>query len=155
MTTPLRLMVLTWLLLVPAMAWGQSARVDDTGTRVLENSLKLRWVDPVPQPGSAQLMTGNVTVDVRLDVRRWKGQQVRIYKRLASHGSTRVAAIWKSQGQLLPGQLRQGERALVFAGMVTSDEMRDVLRLSVVADGSQLDGRQVLDFDFELETGSP
>ncbi|WP_374601887.1 hypothetical protein [Arenimonas sp.] len=129
--------------------------MDDTGTRVLESSLRLRWVDPVPQPGSTQLMSGDVTVDVRLDVRRWKGQQVRIYKRLASRGNTRVAVRWQSQGRLMPGQLLQGERTLVFAGLVTSDEIRDVLRLAVVADGSQLEGRQVLDFDFELEVGSP
>lgn len=152
MSRSLGLALLAWLLL-PSMALAQAMRVDDTGTRVLENSLTLRWADPVPQPGSAQLMTGNVTVDVRLDVRRWKGQQVRIYKRLASHGAARVAVRWDSQGRLLPGQLQQGERALVYSGLVAADEIRDVLRLAVVADGSRLDGRQVLDFEFELEMG--
>ena len=152
----LLLLLLAVSCLAPQMVLAQAARVDDSASQVLGHTLKLRWDDPVPRNDSVRTMSGTITVHVRLDVRPWAGQQVRIYKKLGTSPGARVLVRWTSQGRLMPGQLRQGERSLVYAGPITSGELQDVLQLSVIADGSRLqEGREILDFDFELETLAP
>lgn len=151
-TRPSSLLALC-LLLAASPALAQVARLDDSRTQVLGSSLKLGWADPIPRPGTAQIMSGAITVHVRLDVRAWKGRNVRIYKVLEPTTGARVLVQWTGQGRLAPGQLREGQRALVYAGPIMTDELQDVLRVTVLADGSQLGGREVLKFNFELEQG--
>ncbi|WP_188310275.1 hypothetical protein [Arenimonas fontis] len=143
------------LLLASPAALGQAMRVDDSASQVLGSTLKLAWDEPMPGRGGVQTLSGTITVQVRLNVRPWKGQRARIYQVLQTPASTRVHARWSSQGRLLPGQLRGGERALVYAGLIDADELQDVFQLTIVADGDGLEDRETLNFDFEIELENP
>ena len=138
-----------------SVASAQSTRLDDTGTQVMASTLRLKWDDALPGATPVQTLSGTVTVMVRLDTRPWRGRGARIYQVLPAQPGGRVFAQWTSQGSLLPGQLRDGERALVYAGAVEFDELRDTLRLTITADGAGLEGAQALGFGFEIEPEGP
>lgn len=125
--------------------------VDDSASQVLASSVGLRWDSAMPANRGPQTMSGSVTVNVRLDVRRWKGQQVRIYQVLPPLPASPVLVSWTSQGRLMPGQMRDGERALVYAGRIDLDELQDVFHLNITADGRRIEGRESLRFGFEIE----
>jgi len=146
--------LLTVLMLAAApAARAQSYAVDDSASQVLASSVGLRWDSSMPASRGPQTMSGSVTVNVRLDVRRWKGRQVRIYQVLQAPPGAGVLVSWTSQGRLMPGRMRDGERALVYVGRIDLDELQDIFHINITADGNRLEGREALRFGFELEEG--
>lgn len=143
-------LVLAMLLLAPP-AHAQAYPVDDSASAVLGSDVRMRWDEAAPRNGRAGWLTGYVTVLVRLDVRPWRGRKARIYQVLAPQPGAQVIAEWTSQGVLMPGRLRTGERALVYAGPITSDELSDTFRITLRADGDHLGRTESLDFSFEIE----
>ena len=140
---------LALLALAPVLAQANTAqRVDDSGSQVLGGLVRMQWLDA--SPGSSNLMAGQVTVLVRLDVSPWVGRNVRIYQVLAKQ-ATPVRVEWTARGPLLPGAFADGERALVYAGPVTENSLSDTFVLTIFADGSLLERPEVLDFYFEIE----
>ena len=143
--------LLLTLLLLPAATWAQQAHpVDDSASQVLGGLVRMQWLDPAPVAGASNLVAGRVTVLVSLDVSPWRNRNVRIYQHLGKQ-ATPVRAEWTARGPLLPGAVNDGERALVFAGMVTTDRLSDTFELTLYADGTLLDKPELLDFSFELE----
>ena len=147
------------LLLATALACcGLSAhaaeRIDDSGSRVLGAPLtRMRWEET---PGRMSgTVSGQTRVLVRLDVGPWQGRQGRIFMTLAPQPIGRVDLAWTSQGLLLPGQMRDGERRLVYAGPITSPVIEDVQHLEIRADGQRLVRPEQLVISFEIETESP
>jgi hypothetical protein len=131
---------------------AQAYPVDDSASQVLESGLiKMRWDSLVPRPGQASTMTGRVIVIVRLDVSQWKGRQARIYQKLPAQPAGPVNVRWTSKGTLQPGILRDGERALVYAGPINSDRMEDTFQLTIQADGDRVVRPLSLAFSFEIE----
>lgn len=143
-------LVLAALLFAP-QAGAQAYPVDDSASVVLGSEVRMRWDDAAPSNGRAGWLTGYVTVLVRLDVRAWRGRNARVYQVLAPQPGAPVVAEWTSHGVLLPGRLRAGERALVYAGPITSDELSDTFRITLRADGDHLGRTESLDFSFEIE----
>lgn len=140
---------LALLALVPALAQANMAeRVDDSGSQVLGGLVRMQWLDA--SPGRSNLMAGQVTVLVRLDVSPWVGRNVRIYQALSKQ-ATPVRVEWTARGPLLPGAFADGERALVYAGPVTENTLSDTFVMTILADGSLLEHPEVLDFHFEIE----
>lgn len=123
-------------------------RVDDSGTQVLGGLTRLEWMDP--SPGASNVMAGQVTVLVRLDVSPWQGRNVRIYQRLSKQAMP-VRVEWTARGPLLPGAMADGERALVYSGPVTGATLSDTFVLTILADGQLFERPEVLDFSFEIE----
>lgn len=148
-------------LALAALAFAPGARaqaaypVDDSASVVMGSDVRMRWDEATPRNGRAGWLTGHVTVLVRLDVRPWRGRQARIYQVLAPQAGAPVVADWTSQGVLLPGRLRPGERALVYAGPIASDELSDTFRITLRADGDHLLRTESLDFSFEIEPDLP
>ncbi len=139
-------------IVLPINAVAQTYPVDDSASQVLESGLlKMRWDSVAPRSGQASTMTGQVVVLVRLDVSPWRGRQVRIYQKLPSVPIGPVTVRWTSNGPLLSGVLRDGERALVYAGPVNSDRLEDTFRLTIQADGDRVERPQALTFAFEIE----
>lgn len=135
---------------------AQTFPVDDSASQVLESGpLKMRWDSVVPRPGQPATMTGQVVVIVRLDVAQWRGRRGRIYQRLAPVPNGPVTAQWSANGPLLPGRVRDGDRALVFSGAIASDRMEDTFRLTIQANGDRVLRPQDLHFSFEIEPESP
>src|SRR3546814_15322827 len=66
-----------------------------------------------------------------------------------------ITATWTTRGRLLPGVLRAGERALVYAGPIAGGGLlEDTLRLRIDADGRRLPRSQQLAFSFEIDLDS-
>ena len=70
-------------------AMAQAVPLDDTGTLVMGRQVPMRWDDA---RGRDTTLSGGVVVHLRLDVRAWRGQVVRIYRALAGAAPRAVAA---------------------------------------------------------------
>jgi hypothetical protein len=132
-----------------------SYRVDDSGSQVLGGPLRLKPITPMPRGELATAVFGQTRVLVRLDTAPWKGRRGRIYMTLPQDAHSQVVATWNTQGRLLPGTLRSGERTLVYAGPIDADTLEDTLRLSIQADGRELARGERLAFSFEIDLDTP
>lgn len=154
----LRALVVALLLALfafPAVA-VETYKVDDSGSQVQGSSnLRMKWDDSVPRAGARSTVSGETTVLVRLNLSQWRGRQGRIYMALPALSSGPVTATWTTRGTLLPGALRAGERALVYAGPVQAVMLEDTLRLLIQTDGQRLARTEQLDFSFEIDVESP
>ena len=137
------------------LAAAQALPVDDTGTQVLGGNVRMKWDSVLPRPGQPSTMTGRMTVLVRLDVSSWRGRSGRIYKELGPQATGPLFVQWTTRGVLLPGQLRDGERSLVYQGPITADRLEDTLLVTLQADGNHLPQQSQLSFTFEIELESP
>lgn len=134
---------------------AQAYRVDDAGSQVLGGPLRLKPITPMPRGELATALFGETGVLVRLDVSPWRGRRGRIYMTLPQHPGSQVTASWRTQGRLLPGVVRSGERTLVYAGPIDADSLEDTLRLSIQADGRDLGRGEQLAFSFEIDLDAP
>lgn len=138
------------LLLCPGPAQAESHRVDDSASQVLGGLVRMKWETAAPQPGRANMLVGQVTILVRLDMSPWKGRSGRLYHQLEKQPSP-VLASWTTRGALLAGELRDGDRTLVYAGLVTTDRMEDTFVLTLRADADLLSRPELLEFSFVFE----
>lgn len=142
-----------WVACLPAVA--ATYRVDDSASQVQGSSVRMKWDDVAPKRGARATVSGQTSVIVRLNVAPWKGRQGRIYMRLPAQPSAPVTASWTTRGPLLPGTLRDGERSLVYAGLIQTDLIEDTQLLTIEADGPRLTRAEQLDFTFEIDVESP
>jgi hypothetical protein len=141
------------LVTLPVLA--QTFRVDDSGSQVLGGPLRLKPITPMPHGELATAVFGETRVLVRLDTAPWKGRRGRTYMTLPQHPGRHIAATWSTQGRLLPGRVRSGERTLVHAGPIDADTLEDTLRLSIQADGRDLARGEQLAFSFDIDLDAP
>jgi hypothetical protein len=87
---------------------------------------------------------------VRLDTSPWNGRRGRIYHQLSRQGNP-VTVSWTTRGPLLPGEVRDGERTLVYTGLVSTDLLEDTFLLTITANADQLSRLDQLEFSFEFE----
>ena len=144
-------------LLAAALLGGASVnatttRVDDSGTVVNQGVVQMRWKQLVPGRGADNTVEAGVRVAVRLNLARWLNQPVRLYMALAPAPGEPVYATWRTQGRLLPGNLRSGGRALIFEGVVNAALLQETLELTLNTDGRTLVAPQSLQFYFEADT---
>lgn len=133
-------------------------KVDDSASQVLGNNVRMKWDSVVPQGGRGSTVSGELTVLVRLNVSQWQGRQGRIYMTLPAQPAGPVTATWTTQGRLLPGVLRAGERTLVYTGPIQAGQaglIEDTLRLLIQADGRKLVRPEQLIFSFEIDVETP
>lgn len=150
----------SWLALLVGVlvchaAGAATHRVDDSGSQVQGPSLRMKWDEPVPQAGARAMVSGATTVLVRLHLAQWRGRQGRVYMTLPAQSAGEFTATWTTRGVLLPGALRAGERALVYAGPIQTELLEDTMRLLIQADGQRLTRAEQLDFSFEIDLGTP
>jgi len=143
------------LLLAIFPAAAQTHRIDDSASQVLDGALRLKWNERIPHGSQAYLASGQTTVLARLDVSPWKGRQARIYLRLPEQPGGQFNATWTTQGRLMPGTLRSGERTLVYAGPIQTDMIEDTLRLLIEVDTRRMSRDEQLAFSFEIDLGTP
>ncbi len=142
-------------LAVPLVTHAQTFPVDDSSSEVVGGNVRMRWEQGAPQPGQRPMVSGEVTVLVRLNVSAWQGRQGRIYMTLPAQPAGPVNVSWSTRGRLLPGALRDGERALVYVGLIQSAVIEDTQRLLIRADGGKLVRSEQLKFSFEIDVESP
>jgi hypothetical protein len=140
------------LLCVAVMpATAQTFPVDDSASQVLGGTLRLKPAALPARGAPMTMVSGEMAVLVRLDVSPWQGRKGRIYMRLPEQSGGAVTATWTTRGRLLPGALRAGERALVYAGTIGHARLEDTLRLRIDADGRTLPPSEQLVFTFEID----
>lgn len=154
MTSAVRPALLALLLTVACAARAETHRIDDSASVVEAHSVQMKWDQLAPGEGDSGVR-GRLTVHARLDVSPWRGRTGRIYLTLPPSASAPVTASWTTRGRLLPGALRPGERALVYAGPVPAGMLEDTLQLTLQADGRQLQRHERLNFVFEIDLETP
>lgn len=137
-------------LAVPA-ARAATYRVDDSASLPRESTALLRWHDAVPSRSGDETLEGMIGVALRLDVSAWLNRTGRVFLVLPEQGTPAVRLGWQTQGRLLPGQVRPGQRVLVYNGRIESPWLEDRLELSIEARGDRLAGTQPLSFYFEID----
>lgn len=132
-------------------AYAETFPVDDSRSQVLDNNIRMQWESVAPGRGRSTNVVGQTTVLLRLDVAPWRGRSGRIFMLLPARAESPIEARWTTRGYLQPGLLRSGERALVFAGVITADQVEDTLVLRITTDGERLERDETLQFSFEIE----
>ena len=138
-------------LLLFGAALAETFPVDDGRSQVLDRNIRMQWESVAPGRGRSTNVIGQTTVLLRLDVSAWRGRSGRIFMLLPARAESPIEARWTTRGYLQPGLLRSGERALVFSGMISSDQIEDTLVLRIATDGERLERDETLQFSFEIE----
>lgn len=134
----------------PPAGSARSVRIDDSGTVVVDPVLAMRW-QPAGRTASSPLVSASTRVAVQLNLAAFTGQAGRIYMTLPRGAGPAVRASWQTGGTLLAGSLLSGERALVYAGPIAAPVLRDLLDITLEADGNRLQQPETLSFGFEFE----
>lgn len=116
-----------------------------------ESAATLRWRQVAPSRGGDNTVEGSTRVQVRLNLAPWQRRTGRLYLVLPEQPPGRVTVRWTTQGRLLPGQLTTGQRALVFAGPITTPVLDETLALTIETDGGRLTATHRLNFHFEID----
>ncbi len=135
-----------------AAARAKTVQIDDSGTQALEPAVSLHWKTAAPsRTAEGNLMTGTTTLRVRLNVAPWLRRAGRIYLNLPAQPPGPLGVSWLTQGRFLPGQVRSGNRVLVYSGPITTPFMEDVLTLQFSVDGTQIRRTFPVTFHFEMD----
>jgi hypothetical protein len=126
-------------------------RVDDTASIPQESTARLKWRELVPGRRPDSTLAGAIAVAVRLNLAPWINRSGKLFLVLPEQPIGTVRASWTTQGRLLAGQLVSGQRALVYAGPITTPLLEETLSLSLEADGDRLGGAHRLNFHFEID----
>lgn len=135
-----------------AAASAKTVTLDDSGTEALEPGVSMHWQSPAPpRAGAADLLIGTTTIRVRINVLPWIRRSARIYLALPAQPPGPIGATWTTQGQLLSGQLRSGNRVLVYAGPITSGFIEDTLRFQFSVNAALISRPYPVSFHFEMD----
>lgn len=126
-------------------------RVDEVGTFPQESTAPMRWRQVAPSRGGDNAIEGSTTINVRLNLAPWLNRNGRLFLVLPQQPLVEVRASWTTQGRLLPGRLKSGERQLVYTGPITTPVLEDTLVLSLETDGTRLSSALRLQFHFEID----
>jgi hypothetical protein len=132
-------------------ALGKSIPLDDSGSQALEPSVTMHWKSAVPRPGAGNLMVGTTTIRVHLNLLPWLHRSARIYLALPAQHPGPLTLAWTTQGRFIQGQVRSGERVLVYAGPITAPFMEDVFKFQFAVDGSLLPRATPVTYHFEMD----
>jgi hypothetical protein len=146
----------TWLALLALIAAqavpARTFTIDDTGTLPYDSPLILKWPQPSMGTPADNLVSGTVTVRVKLNVAPWLRHSGHIYLVLPAQQPGAMSVSWVTQGRLLPGTLNSGSRALVYSGPITTAFIEDVLQLRITLDARRLQPEQYhVNFNFEMD----
>jgi hypothetical protein len=148
----LRFFLALSLVIIWRAAPAATRTLDDSGTQALEPGVSMRWQTAVPpRSGGADLLVGTTTIRVRINVTPWLKRSARIYLALPAQPPGPLAASWTTQGQLLPGQLRSGNRVLVYAGPITAGFIEDTLKFQFSVNAALIGRAYPVNFHFEMD----
>jgi len=146
----LPLLLIALIAALPALAG--TTRIDDSATLPYSAPLTVQWEQTSPRPPLNNMMTGTLTLRVKLNVAPWLRRTGRIYLTLPAQQPGPLYVRWVTQGHLLPGQLASGSRALVYSGPITTPFIEDTLQLTLRVDGTKLQQQLYhVNFNFEMD----
>jgi len=138
-------------LLPTADSAAATFRVDDSASIPSESTARLKWRAVAPTRRADSTLEGAVGVSVRLNLSPWINRNGKLFLVLPEQPIGVVKARWQTQGRLLPGELVSGQRALVYAGPISTPMLDETLVLTIETDGDRLPGAHRLKFHFEID----
>ncbi len=147
----IRIVAILGMFGLAASAIAATYPVDDRATVPYRSTAKMDWDRALPARGISAGLSGNLAVQVRLDVRPWRNRTGRIFLRLQNATVNAISAAWTTQGRLLPGSVQTGERTLVYSGPIQVDAIEDVMTVALRGDGRRLIRDEVASFSFEID----
>lgn len=153
MNRSLLVFLILMLMLMNVSVQAATYPVDDRGTNVHQPVVRTKWLSNTPTRNANSTITGVLVVDVLLNTSEWKGKPGKIYMVLApATASGTIRASWTTQSEvLLPGNLESGQRVLVYDGAIESDQLRDTLTMTLLADGNRVVRPEIINFTFEID----
>ncbi|MGC1387669.1 MAG: hypothetical protein WA807_06640 [Steroidobacteraceae bacterium] len=145
-------LVLAFSIIWSAAARAKTTTIDDSGTTALEPFVSLRWKNVAPPRGGVDnSMIGTLTTQVRLNVMPWLKRSGRIYLSLPAQQPGPMTLSWVAQARFRSGQLRSGNRILLYAGPITTPFMEDIFKFQFTVDGTLVRRPFPVTFHFEMD----
>ena len=126
-------------------------RLDDSLSHTVPPNVQMQWLPLTPGQAHAGGMEAALRVNIRIDTRDWIGRSGRIYMVLPRDQASNIEAVWTTQGRLQAGRLVSGERALVYAGQITTPSLEDQLQVRLRSNADWQSNTRRLNFHFELD----
>ncbi|MGO9038361.1 MAG: hypothetical protein ACLPX1_06060 [Steroidobacteraceae bacterium] len=145
-------LVLAFSIIWSAAARAKTTTIDDSGTTALEPFVSLRWKNVAPPRGGVDnSMIGTLTTQVRLNVMPWLKRSGRIYLSLPAQQPGPMTLSWVAQARFRSGQLRSGNRILLYSGPITTPFMEDIFKFQFTVDGTLVRRPFPVTFHFEMD----
>ena len=141
------------LALAAGAASAETHRLDDSLSHTVPPTAQMQW-RPQTRSDVDGGMEAWVRVNIRIDTQAWIGRSGRVYMVLPRDESATLEAVWTTDGKLLAGRLVSGERALVYAGNITSNALRDQMLVRLRSGPDWQSASRRLHFHFEIDTDS-
>lgn len=150
---PLRLPNALLLLagLCAGAAFAETHRLEDPLSHTVPPTAQMEWLPQTPGDRDGGMETW-VRVNVQIDTRDWVGRSGRIYMVLPRDQASSIEAVWTANGPLRSGRLVSGERALVWAGTLAGDSLKDQIQVRLRSGPDWQSASRRLNFHFELDT---
>ena len=145
--------LLTGLVLALACASASAGthRLDDSQSHTTPPTAQMEWLPQTPGDRDGGMETW-VRVHLHIDTRDWMGRSGRIYMVLPLDQASSIEAVWTTNGPLRSGRLVSGERALVWAGTIGADSLRDQMHVRLRSGPDWQSASRRLNFHFEFDT---
>lgn len=137
--------------LLASAAGANPHRLDDSLSHTVPPNVQMQWLPLKSGQPFAGGMEAGLRVNIRIDTRDWIGRSGRIYMVLPRDEASTVEAVWTTRGRLQAGRLVSGERALVFAGPITTPTLEDQLQMRLRSHADWQSNSRRLNFHFELD----
>jgi hypothetical protein len=139
------------LVLGAAGARAETHRLEDPLSHTVPPTAQMEWLPQTPGQRDGGMETW-VRVNVQIETRPWLGRRGSIYMVLPRDQSSTIEAVWTANGPLRSGRLVSGERALVWAGTIASETLRDQLQVRLRSGPDWQSASRRLNFHFEFDT---
>jgi hypothetical protein len=132
-------------------ALAETHRLEDPLSHTVPPTAQMEWLPQTPGDRDGG-MESWVRVNIQIETRPWIGRAGRIYMVLPRDQASTIEAVWTANGPLRSGRLVSGERALVWAGTLTSDSLNDQIQVRLRSGPDWQSASRRLNFHFELDT---
>lgn len=139
------------LVLGSSGARAETHRLEDPLSHTVPPTAQMEWLPQTPGQRDGGMETW-VRVNVQIETRPWLGRRGSIYMVLPRDQSSTIEAVWTANGPLRSGRLVSGERALVWAGTIASETLRDQLQVRLRSGPDWQSASRRLNFHFEFDT---
>lgn len=141
-------------LALAATAAAETHQLDDSLSHTVPPTAQMQWL-PQTRGDQAGGMEAWVRVNIHINTQDWVGRSGRVYMVLPRDETSTLEAVWTTDGQLLAGRLVSGERALVYAGNITANALRDQMLVRLHSGPDWQSNSRRLNFHFEIDVDSP
>lgn len=145
----------TWLVAIAAnTAAAETHKLDDSLSHTVPPTAQMQWL-PQTRGDRAGGMEAWVRVNIHIDTKAWVGRGGRVYMVLPRDETSTLEAVWTTDGKLLAGRLVSGERALIYAGNITANTLRDQMLVRLRSGPDWQSNSRRLNFHVEIDVDSP